>query len=336
MTSLDRRTFLTATGALTAVAALPLPALAAATPLDLTITHYPEQDYAMPVVVAQELGYFAKEGLEARSIVGSSGGGTTVRNVINGGLALGEVSTSAAIKAILAGEELRIVGSGVHSPGTICWAVKKDSPIKSIKDLVGKTVGFSTPGSVSETLLQMSLKAAGIDPTTVKTKAAGGIGENQTLLEAGGLDAAFTVDPITTQRKDVLRVIFFAREYVPRYLQTVWVASTSVIRTNRSEVAGLLRARKRGVEYVVAKPKESAAIFARVAKQKVDVVTSTLANEHPAEYFADGSLEGKALALVVDGMRIGRLLGADKIPLAKMVDQSALAPANRNPIPETA
>lgn len=336
MLSIDRRTFLAVAGALGASTALPLRASAAMLAVDLTITHYPEQDYALPVVVAQDLGYFAKEGLEIKSIVGSSGGGTTVRNVINGGLALGEVATSAAIKAIMAGEDLKIVGSGVHTPGTIGWSVKKDSPIKSIKDLVGKTVGFTTPGSVSETLLQMSLKAAGVDPAQVKTKAAGGIGENLTLLETGGLDAAFTVDPSFTQRKDSIRAVFFAREYVPRYLQTVWVASPEVLRKNPKELAGLLRGRKRGLEYVVAKPKDAAAIFARVAKQSEAVVASTLANERPAEYFADGSLDGKALALVVEGMRMGRLLTAEKVPLAKMVDQSALPATMRGSIPETA
>ncbi|GAC1407144.1 MAG: ABC transporter substrate-binding protein [Candidatus Velthaea sp.] len=336
MFPIDRRRFLATAGALGAAAAFPLRAAAAGTALELTITHYPEQDYALPVVVAQELGYFAKEGLEIKSIAGSSGGGTTVRNVINGGLAIGEVSTSAAIKAIMAGEELKIVGSGVHTPGTICWAVKKDSPIKTIKDLVGKTVGFSTPGSVSETLLQMSLKAAGMDPSQVKTKAAGGIGENQTLLASGGLDVAFTIDPITTQRKDAIRPIFFARDYVPRYLQTVWVASPEVIAKNPKEVSGLLRARKRGLEYVIGKPAEAVGIFARVAKQTESVVAFTLANERAADYFADGSLDGKALALVVEGMRIGKLIGAEKIPLGKMVDQSALPQSGRGIIPEFA
>ncbi|MFN2460952.1 MAG: ABC transporter substrate-binding protein, partial [Candidatus Velthaea sp.] len=224
----------------------------------------------------------------------------------------------------------------VHSPGTICWVAKKDSPIKSIKDLPGKTVGFSTPGSVSETLLQMSLKAAGLDPTQVKTKAAGGIGENMTLLDSGGLDIAFSIDPIITQRKDAIRIIFFARDYVPRYLQTVWVASPSALVKNPKEVSGLLRARKRGLEYIVAKPKDAAGIFARVAKQSEPVVEFTLANERPNEYFADGSLDGKALALVVDGMRIGRLIGTDKVPLAKMVDQSALPQTGRSTIPEQA
>jgi NitT/TauT family transport system substrate-binding protein len=336
MLSIDRRNFLATAGAIGAVSALAVPATAATTALDLTIAHYPDQDFALPVVVAQEMGYLAQEGLDVKSIVGSSGGGTTVRNVINGGLALGEVSTSAAIKAILAGEELKIVASGVHSSGTVSWSVRKDSPIKSIRDLVGKTVGFTAPGSVSETLLQMSLKAAGIDPTQVKTKAAGGLGENLTLLDAGGIDAAFTSDPLLTVNEKSLRVVFYARDYVPHYLMTVWVASPDALAKNLKDISGLLKARKRGLAYVVGNPKKAAAIFARVAKQSEPVVTFTLLNERPADYFTDGALDGKTLAQVVEGMRIGRLIGAEKVPLAKMVDQSALPPTARGIIPESA
>ena len=50
-------------------------------PFNITVTHYPEQDYALPVVVAQQTGYMAKQGIDVKAITGSSGGGTTVRNV---------------------------------------------------------------------------------------------------------------------------------------------------------------------------------------------------------------------------------------------------------------
>src|SRR5579885_2918923 len=230
----------------------------------------------------------AREGIEVKSIVGSSGGGTTVRNIAQGGLLMGETATSAAIKAILAGENLRILAAGVQSPGTICWVVKKDSPIRTIRDLAGKRIGFTQPGSVSEALLHMCLAAAGVDTSTVQFKAAGGIGENLTLLDTNGLDCAFTVDPVLSRNANKLRVVFFAREYVPRYLQTVWIASPDVVRTQREKLA---------------------------------------------EYVSHGRLDPKAVTLVVEGMRIGKLLGPEKVPLARIVDESALPSGDRTPIP---
>ena len=68
-----------------------------------------------------------------------------MRNISQGGLLMGQVATPAAIKAIMGGEDLKIFGGAVQTPGTNAWVVKKDSPIKTIQDFVGKTVGFTIP-----------------------------------------------------------------------------------------------------------------------------------------------------------------------------------------------
>lgn len=334
MIALDRRTFI-ASGVAAGLAATPRFARAAApTPITITVTHYPEQDYALPVVMAQQLGYLQHEGIELKEIVGSSGGGTTVRNITSGGLLLGEVATPAAIKAILAGEDVRIIAGGVQTLGTICWVVKKDSPIKTIGDLVGKTVGFSNPGSVSESALQIALKNAHVDPAGVKTRAAGGIGENYTLLMTGGLDVAFTVDPLLYEHRDQLRVVFFARQYVPRFLQTVWLASTQTMRERTPFIAGFLRARAKGVDYVVSHPIQAAQRYAKLTNGDQRASAVTLAQEQPASYFGHGELDQNSLALIVESMRIGKLLGSDKVDLPKLVDQSAQPAGHRSRLSE--
>ena len=55
---------------------------------------------------------------------------------------MGSVATTAAIAAILAGEDLKIFAALVQTSGTCCWVVKRESPIKTIGDFVGKTVGY--------------------------------------------------------------------------------------------------------------------------------------------------------------------------------------------------
>jgi NitT/TauT family transport system substrate-binding protein len=331
-----RRNFLISGGAAAATLALPRGAQAALTTFNITCTHYPEQDYGLPIVVAQQLGQMGKLGIDVKSITGSSGGGTTVRNVTQGGLSLGQVATSAGIKAILAGEDLKIVGGAVMTPGTICWIVKKDSPIKSIKDLVGKTVGFTQPGSVSESLLALSLKAAGVDPASVKTRAAGGIGENFTLLSSGGLDAAFTVDPILTEHSSEVRVVFFARDYVKKFLQTVWVTDSATLKDQSPQVAAFLRGWTWGAEYTASHPVDAAKIFAKAAQQDEAPVIYTLQHEQPAQYFGKGNLDQEALANALEAMRFGKLLGPDKIDLSKIIDQSALQSSLRTSLPAMA
>src|SRR5271166_2458860 len=99
--SLDRRTLIASGAAAAATFALHPAEAADLTPFNITVTHYPAQDYALPVVVAQDLGFMKAEGIAVKDIIGSSGGGTTIRNIAQGGLLMAEVSTAAAIKSIV-------------------------------------------------------------------------------------------------------------------------------------------------------------------------------------------------------------------------------------------
>lgn len=317
-----RRSFLASAGATAAALRLRSPAEAEdLTPFNITITHYPEQDYALPVVVAQELGYMKAEGIDVKGVVGSSGGGTTVRNIAQGGLTMAEASTAAGIKSIFAGEDLKIIAAGVQTPGTISWCTKKGSPIKSIHDLEGKTVGFTQPGSVSETLLGMCLRAAGIDPAKVKTRAAGGIGENYTLLMSGGLDCAFIVDPTLTRKANELQLLFFAKQFVPRFEQTVWLVGAKDV--HNPKFAGFLRARAKGVDFVVKNPKRAVEIWALVTQTDGAEEAFTLKDEGN-DYFSAGTIDPGGFALVLEGMRAAKQLPPDKIPIDKLVDQTPL------------
>ena len=325
---IDRRNFLgLSSAAAAATLTLRSPAGAAdLTPFNITVTHYPEQDYALPVVVAQELGYMKAEGIDVKGIVGSSGGGTTVRNIAQGGLTMAEASTAAGIKSIFAGENLKVIAAGVQTPGTIAWCTKRGSAIKSIKDLAGKSVGFTQPGSVSETLLGMCLRAAGVDPAQVKTRAAGGIGENYTLLMNGQLDAAFIVDPTLTTKGSEIQLLFFAKKYVPRFEQTVWLVEANDV--HNPKYAGFLRARAKGVDYIIKNPKQAVAIWARVTQTEPTEETFTLKDEEN-DYFSRGTIDPGGFARVLEGMRAAKQLPADKIPIEKLVDQTLLPPNMR-------
>ncbi|MGH7715107.1 MAG: ABC transporter substrate-binding protein, partial [Vulcanimicrobiaceae bacterium] len=156
--------------------------------LDIEVSQYPGFDYGMPVAMAARLGYMQREGIVLGPITGSNGGGTSIRNISQGGLSLGLVATSAAIKAIVSGEDLKIIAGGVQTTGTCCWVVKKNSPIKSIHDFIGKRVGFTQPSSTSQAMINLCLQKAGIDPSKVQLIAAGGVGDNLVLLNGGGLD----------------------------------------------------------------------------------------------------------------------------------------------------
>lgn len=200
--------------------------------IEISVTHFPTGLYAVPYDVGMDKGFFEEQGIKIKKIVGSSGGGTTVRNVLSGDLPFGDVSTSAALQSYLAGAPLKIVSGGVQSTSDLVYVTRKDANIEKIEDVVGKTWAFTNPGSVSETTSQLVFEAAGIDPKSLKLVASGGTSEGLTLLKAGEVDAALMLDPTYSVQKNDWKTLFRISKYVPKYQQSVIIASPQLVKEN--------------------------------------------------------------------------------------------------------
>ena len=129
----------------------------------ITVTHWGAPFYGAPYAVAMEKGFFKKAGIDITGILTSAGGGTSVRNTLAGDLPFGEVALPAALMAINSGQPLKIIGGGVESIARHPLDHAAGFADLPIKDIVGKKVGFTSPGSVTNMLILMCLKAAGID-----------------------------------------------------------------------------------------------------------------------------------------------------------------------------
>src|SRR5438034_4008010 len=131
-----------------------------ATGEEIAVGNYGVSANGMPFGVALVKGYFKDEGLNITGLISSAGGGTSLRNMLaGGGVPYGEVNPGVVVSAILAGADLKIVSDNVLTVAEFVWAVKPDSPIKSIKDFKGKKIGYTNPRSTSQALARMLLKA---------------------------------------------------------------------------------------------------------------------------------------------------------------------------------
>ena len=70
--------------------------------------------------------------------------------------------------------------------------------IKSIKDLAGKKVGVSAPGSSTDFFLKFLLKKNGLDPTSASVIGVGLGATAVAAMEQGQIDAAVMLDPAVT------------------------------------------------------------------------------------------------------------------------------------------
>src|SRR5258708_18639364 len=153
---------------------LPLRALAGE---QIVVSNFGVAANGMPYAIAMEKGFFKAEGADVSGILSSSGGGTTVRNLLGGNLAYGEVDLAGTVAAIQQGADLKIVSENVLTVAEFVWAVKPDSPIKTIADLKGKKIGYTNPRSTSQALDILLLEAAGLKPDDAELVKTGGFGE---------------------------------------------------------------------------------------------------------------------------------------------------------------
>lgn len=295
---------------------------------EVTVTHWPLLMYAPPYQMAAENGYFEEEGIDITGFVGSSGGGTTVRNVATGGLPFGEVATPAAVNAYYSGAPITIIGSATNTPGTINWVVPKDSDVESIQDLSGETVGFTSAGSVTQNTAALSFdRADGISVDDVELTAMGGVSEGLTAVESGDIAAAANLDPVFSshqQGDERWNVAFWATDFIEQFQQTCIIAGPDVLENNPDAVEGYLRARARGVQFIRDNPEESAEIFAS-HNDGYDTATmrSAFENVEPGTYYTENGFNVGGLQVIEEGMRNIDLIDRD-VEWTEIIDQSYL------------
>ena len=297
----------------------------------ITVTHWGGQFYGVPYAVAMEKGFFKKNGVDVTGILTAAGGGTAVRNTLAGGIPFGEVSLAAAVQAINAGQKLIIIGAGAWSVADQMWLVKKDSTLQGIKDLVGKQIAYTAPGSVSNMLILMALKANGITPQQVKLVPAGDLGANISAVGSGAVDAGFSDELTYAQNKELVKPLFMVRDVLnPRMMQTVMITTADYAKAHPDIIKGLVTARREGLAYTLERPDEAADITAKAYSNP----HTTLFRDHIRElikenYWSDGRLDYASMNHMVEGLQItGQIKG--EVDWPKYVDTSYL-PADLRP-----
>src|SRR4051812_46001366 len=108
--------------------------------------------------VGQLAGIFKKHDLELE-IVYTRGAGETQQAVISGSVDIGiAAGVMGVLGAYSKGAPVRVIGAETTGANDLYWYVKADSPIKSLKDIDGKILAFSTQGSSTHGIVTAFMK----------------------------------------------------------------------------------------------------------------------------------------------------------------------------------
>jgi len=218
---------------------------------------------AAPFAVAQNLGYFEENGCQIGEQLEGQGGSDPLRAVIDGGLDMGEVATNAVIEGYLAGADVTIVGSSHQLPYDFTYAVRAGSGITSIKDLAGKTLGYTNPGSATEDIAYLMADAVGLGLDEFELVPTSGMGGGIAMLEGGQVDAALMI-PLVFERQDpgVFEIGFEGLDVIEAYQKTVYVASDTFLKENPDGVRCVLAGLHKAMQFIQDDPEAAAKIYA--------------------------------------------------------------------------
>jgi NitT/TauT family transport system substrate-binding protein len=152
----------------------------------------------LPTVLAKQLGEFDKAGL-AVELVDLKGGSDALKAVLGGSADV--VSGYFDHCVNLAAKKQELVAFVVYDryPGLVLVVSPSHTgEIKSIKDLAGKKVGVSAPGSSTDFFLKYLMKKNGLDPTSAAVIGVGLGATAVAAMEQGQIDAAVMLDPSVT------------------------------------------------------------------------------------------------------------------------------------------
>lgn len=232
---------------------------AAAKPLTIILDWFVNPDHA-PLFVAKQQGYFKQQGLNVK-LISPAEPSDAIKLVAAGKADLGISYQPEFMVAVAQGIPLVRVATLINKPLS-CMLVLKSGPIKTIKDLKGKTIGYST-GGIDNITLRTMLQHHGLPLSAVKLISFH-YGQTQALL-------AHRVDAITGQMRNFelpemtlagqpARAFYPEKNGVPPYDELIFVTNPKEAHDPR--LKRFVIALREAVIYLKKHPKQTWRVFA--------------------------------------------------------------------------
>jgi NitT/TauT family transport system substrate-binding protein len=263
-----------------ALAAAVMAASSVAARADDTINVSAGQKGAWDEMVMQQgvdAGIFKKEHIDL-NISYTAGGPDTIVAVATGGADMGfGIGTTAVIAAFAKGAPIKIASASFTGASDLFFYAKIDSPINTYKDITGKSIGFTRPGSSSFVAEHILAEQENVQPSYVAT---GEMAATLTQVMSGQVDVGWSVVPVNLDlvAKKQLKIIGHGSDAKALQSQTVRVniANTKWLDAHRDVAVRFWRAYAASIDWMYKNPNLSLANLARYNGITVDEAKAVL------------------------------------------------------------
>ncbi|OPY85994.1 MAG: putative aliphatic sulfonates-binding protein precursor [Smithella sp. PtaU1.Bin162] len=216
--------------------------------------------HQLPFWVALEKGFFEKEGVPV-TIAGVFKAGPELMSGFSAGvLDMGYVGAAPTITAVANKAADVVMLAQVNTEGS-ALVVGKDSPVKSIGDLAGKTVAIPGFSTVQDALFRKAVTAQGLSLDRQKTIVLKPP-EMISALRSGQVDAFIAWEPFPAKAvsMDAGKYLLYSRDIWKDHPCCVLVAGREYLKKNEDQARKIVRAHMQAVAYIKKNPRESMAV----------------------------------------------------------------------------
>ncbi len=158
--------------------------------------------YYLPLSLAERLGHFKAEGLQAE-IVDFAGGAKALQAMMGGSADVVCGGFDHVVLMAAKGQKLRAFALMDATPAlSLGIAAKRADGYRSPKDLKGMKIGVSAPGSSTHIFVNHLLATAGLGPDDVSIIGVGTGPGAAAAMQSGQLDAISNIEPTMTLLQD--------------------------------------------------------------------------------------------------------------------------------------
>lgn len=192
---------------------------------------------------------------------------------------------SLAQGALSSGLQAYVIAQHVaEAPGSfsLYWAVKEDSPIKSISDLKGKTVGVNVYGSGSYGQMAMLLKHHGLDPSKDIKLVETGFPGSEAALRAGRIDAAVMNQPfaVKAEAKGGIRKLFALSDLMPNTVHLLEVCRKDFVDAHPELARHYVADLQKAMSLLQADRPQTIAVVSEVTRAPAELLDQYLLKEN--------------------------------------------------------